>query len=260
MKNHLDSDPSLHRDGCVATITLRRPDKLNRLTTQDLLVLQSQCREISEDMSIRVVVLTADTTGQKRHVFCAGYDVSGFNDPGHDPRLFENTVSCLAQLPQVVVAVVNGSVYGGATDMVLACDLRIGLSGAEFRMPACALGLHYYPDGLQRYVQVLGMDGAKQAFLTASVLSFERLRELGTFMSLHTVKSIGDEGHRLALQVAQLAPLALHATKASLNEIGKGNMNVSLLMEREAMCLASADFSEGRQAFAGKRQPRFTGR
>jgi enoyl-CoA hydratase/carnithine racemase len=259
MQNFLNSAPSLHRDSFVATITLRRPGKMNRLSTEDLHVLQAQCRELSLDSTVRVVVITADTTDQKRPVFCAGYDVGGFDDPEHDPRLFEKTVDALAQLPQVVIAVVNGSVYGGATDMVLACDLRVGIETAEFRMPACALGLHYYPSGLQRYVDVLGLNGAKQAFLTASAMSFERLRELGAFMALHTTQNIQAAGDELAQKVSLLAPLALKTTKASLSEIGTGDMNSDALTRREAQCLASTDFTEGRLAFAEKRPPRFTG-
>lgn len=259
MQDLLDLAPNLNRIGCVAKITLQRPGKLNRLTSTDLQVLQCYFQEISQYTSVRVVLLTADTVGQKRPVFCAGYDVGGFDDPDHDPRLFEKTIDCLAQLPQVVIAVVNGGVYGGATDMVLATDLRLGLEDAEFRMPACALGLHYYPSGLQRYVSVLGLNAAKQAFLTASLMSFERLRELGVFMSLHSAQDIGSIGNELALKVSQLAPLALMGTKASLNEIGNGLANTEILMAREARCLGSADFTEGRQAFANKRQPRFTG-
>lgn len=255
----LDSAPSLERSGFVAKLTLSRPGKLNRLTTTDLHTLQTHMREIARDTSVRVVVLTSDTAGQKRPVFCAGYDVGGFDDPNHDPRLFEKTVECLAQLPQVVIAVVNGSVYGGATDMVLACDLRIGLKEAEFRMPACALGLHYYPSGLQRYVSVLGLNASKQAFLTASAMPFERLSELGAFMSLHSNQEINAVGDQLAEKVSQYAPLALIGTKASLNEIGSGQSNTETLMDREAKCMTSADFAEGRQAFADKRQPRFTG-
>lgn len=259
MSDILDKAPILERIGFVAKITLQRPGKLNRLTTDDLLVLQSHLREIAQDTSVRVVVLTSDTAGQKRSVFCAGYDVSGFDDPNHDPRLFEKTVDCLAQLPQVVIAVANGSVYGGATDMVLACDLRIGLNEAEFRMPACALGLHYYPSGLQRYVSVMGLNAAKEAFLTASIMPFARLKELGAFMSLYGEEDIEAAGDELAKKVSHLAPLALMGTKASLNEIGNGQSNSETLMTREAKCLASLDFAEGRQAFSEKRQPKFTG-
>lgn len=259
MQDQLDSAPTLERIGFIAKITLRRPGKLNRLTTADLHVLQNHMREIERDTCVRVVVLTSNTAGQKRPVFCAGYDVGGFDDPGHDPRLFEKTVDGLAQLPQVVITVVNGSVYGGATDMVLACDLRIGLEEAEFRMPACALGLHYYPSGLKRYVNVLGLNASKQAFLTASAMSFERLRELGAFMSLHSDQGIDAAGDQLAEKVSHLAPLALMGTKASLNEIGNGQSNEKTLMDRESKCLTSSDFTEGRQAFSEKRQPCFTG-
>jgi enoyl-CoA hydratase/carnithine racemase len=259
MQDQVDSAPSLERIGFIAKITLQRPGKLNRLTTADLHVLQTHMREIERDSSVRVLVLTSNTAGQKRPVFCAGYDVGGFDDPNHDPRLFEKTVDCLAQLPQVVIAVVNGSVYGGATDMVLACDLRIGLEEAEFRMPACALGLHYYPSGLQRYVSVLGLNASKQAFLTASAMPFDRLRELGAFMSLHSNQDINAAGDQLAEKVSRLAPLALMGTKASLNEIGNGQSNEKTLMDREAKCLTSSDFAEGRQAFSEKRPPCFTG-
>ncbi len=258
--NMTDLSPGLLRDGAVATLTLRRPGKLNRLTQQDLHTLQDHCEALTQDVSVRVVVLTADTTNQKRPVFCAGYDVDGFDGRDHDPNLFENTVKRLAQLPQVVLAVVNGSVYGGATDMVLACDLRIGLNGSEFRMPACALGLHYYPSGLQRYVQVLGLDATRQAFLTANAMPVERLVALGAFISQHGAQEVATAGETLAQQVAQLAPLATQATKASLNEIGQGQYLIGALREREARCLASADFTEGRRAFAERRPPKFTGR
>jgi enoyl-CoA hydratase/carnithine racemase len=259
MQISLDAPPIVERVGFVAKITLSRPGKLNRLTSKDLHVLQSHLRDIACDTSVRVVVLTSVTESQKRPVFCAGYDVGGFDDPHHDPRLFEKTIDCFAQLPQVLIAVVNGSVYGGATDMVLACDLRIGLHDAEFRMPACALGLHYYPSGLQRYVSVLGLNAAKEAFLTASAMSFERLRELGALMSLHSAKDIDAVGDELAGKVSRLAPLALMGTKASLNEISNGQATAETLMNREAKCLVSADFAEGRLAFSEKRQPKFMG-
>lgn len=254
-----DAEPELSKDGPVATIRMRRPGKLNRLTAADLRTLQSYCQEIAQDVSIRAVLLTADISGQKSPVFSAGYDVSGFEQSNHDPKLFENTVLCLERLPQVLIAVVNGSVYGGATDMVLACDVRIGLTHAEFRMPACALGLHYYASGLQRYARVLGESVAKQAFLTAQPLSFTRLRELGVFMSLHEDQAIATASFELALQVAKLAPLATQMCKASLNEIFQGISDETILIEREARSLTSQDFAEGRRAFAERRPPRFIG-
>lgn len=252
--------PGLQQRGSIATLTLRRPGQFNRLTAADLRTLQAHCEHLAADPTVRAVVLTADTTGQKRPVFSAGYDVGGFEEADHDPRLFEQTVDRLAALPQVLIAGLNGSVYGGATDLAMACDLRVGLRGTEFRMPACALGLHYYPGGLQRFVAALGLDGARQAFLTARALPVERLDAWGAFVSLHGSEDFENALSTLARELAQLAPLAASATKASLNEIGAGRMQPDAMREREARCLASEDFAEGLRAFAERRSPRFTGR
>ncbi len=89
----------------------------------------------------------------------------------------------------ISICALNGSVYGGATDVVLACDLRIGLLGIEWRMPATALGLHYYPSGLQRYVSRFGLAATKRAFLTARPFTDRQLEALGLFEAL-----VGPEG------------------------------------------------------------------
>ena len=156
--------PGLTVSDAVATVTLRRPAKLNRLTLEDLNMLQAHCDRLERDEAVRVVVLTAETFDQKEPVFSAGYDIGGFDAQAHDPNLFENTVERIARLPQVVIAGLNGSVYGGATDLILACDLRIALAGSQFRMPACALGLHYYPSGLRRYVHRGRCDAVKENY------------------------------------------------------------------------------------------------
>lgn len=256
----IDGAPELAMGDGVATLTLRRPAKLNRLTAQDLVALQGYCDQIERDPAVRVVVVTADTRGQKSPIFSAGYDIGGFDGPSHERNLFEDTVERLARLPQVVIAGLNGSVYGGATDLVLACDLRIAQAGSQLRMPACALGLHYYPSGLKRFVQVLGLEGARQAFLTATALPVERLEAWGVFLAVHRPELFNASLATLAKQVAQLAPVATQLTKTSLNEIARGDASLATLREREAWTLASADFAEGRQAFAQRRTPQFYGR
>lgn len=252
--------PGLEVDGHVATLRLRRPHRLNRLRAGDLRELQNLCARINGQIDIRAVVLTADTQGQQRAVFSAGYDVSGFDDAGHDPRLFEQTVDAVAALRPIVIAGLNGSVYGGATDLVLACDLRIGLPGLAWRMPACALGLHYYPSGLQRYLTVLGPERARQLFLTANTVHTEQLHQWGVLMELVDALEWPQRLQALATQVAQLAPLAAQATKRSLLDLSSGQASVESLRAREAACAASDDFVEGRRAMSERRAPVFEGR
>lgn len=256
----LASAPVLHIQAGVATITLNRPAQRNRLENGDLKVLLSHFETVNLDPEVRLLVLTANTSGQPRPVFCAGYDIGGFDEPGHGATFFEEIPDALAALRPVTVCALNGSVYGGATDVVLACDFRIGLQGIEWRMPATALGLHYYPSGLQRYVSRLGLAGAKRAFLTARPFTAQQLDAMGLFEALvgpddwaRTLQSLLDD-------VLALAPLAVQETKKSLCEIEAGQSNEARWREREHASSQSLDFAEGRAAFAQRRKPVFVGR
>lgn len=255
-----DDLPSLAVEAGVATVRLRRPARRNSLRDADLHRLLQLCAELDADPQVRVVVFAAETAGQQRPVFCAGYDVAGFEQPGHDPRLFERVPDAIEALRPVTLCALGGSVHGGATDLALACDLRIAAAGGELRMPAAALGLHYYPSGLRRYVSRLGLTGAKRAFLTAQPLRYEELHAWGAIDALVPADGFDAAAQALARHLAALAPLALQATKRSLDEIGRGAFDEVRLREREARTLASADFAEGRAALAQKRPPRYTGR
>ena len=252
--------PLLHIANGVATLTLNRPAQRNRLENTDLSLLLQHFDHINQDMAVQVVVLTANTTDQPKPVFCAGYDIGGFSDANHGSTAFEKVPEALAQLRPITICALNGSVYGGATDLVLACDLRLALEGVEWRMPAAALGLHYYPSGLQRYVSHFGVAAAKRAFLTAQVFNSAQLQALGLFESFSSATDFPTQLASLVNDVLALAPLAAQATKRSLNEIGAGHYDEVGLREREISSSRSADFAEGLKAFAERRKPLFRGR
>ncbi len=246
--------------GGVATVTLNRPAQRNRLENSDLSVLLQHFEQINQDQSVRVAVLTANTQGQPKPVFCAGYDIGGFQEDAHGSTAFEKVPEALAHMRPITLCALNGSVYGGATDLVLACDLRLALEGIEWRMPATALGLHFYPSGLQRYVSHFGIAAAKRAFLTARVFSSTDLQALGLFESVSTATDFSSQLEALVNDVLALAPLAAQATKRSLNDIAAGHYDEAVLRSREVQSSRSQDFAEGLKAFAEKRKPRFQGR
>lgn len=254
------SAPILHIEGGVATITLNRPAQRNRLENGDLKTLLVHFETVNQQSDVRVLVLTANTQGQPKPVFCAGYDISGFDEPGHGSSFFEEIPDALAAMRPVTICALNGSVYGGATDVVLACDLRVGLQGIEWRMPATALGLHYYPSGLQRYVSRFGLAGAKRAFLTARPFTARQLDAMGLFEALANADEWVATLDGLVQDILALAPLAVQETKKSLQEIEAGQADVARLREREHMTSQSRDFAEGRAAFAERRKPVFVGR
>ena len=247
-----------------ATITLDRPRHLNRLHREDLLALRAYCERLAADTHLRVVVLTG-----RGRAFCAGFNIDQLaqsateaETPGStaDPHLFEHTVDALEALPVPTVARLNGGVFGGATDLALACDFRIGVTGMELRMPAARLGLHYYPSGLQRYVSRLGLSAAKRLFLLAEALPGETLLQLGYLDALVEPALLDAAVEQVAGRLLDGAPLALRGMKSSLNEIARGEFDTAKMREREARCAASADLREGLAAFAEKRSPRFEGR
>ncbi len=241
-----------------ATITLNRPQHLNRLHREDLLALQAHIAALAADPTLRVVVLTG-----RGRAFCAGFNLQELEEQGaggSDPQLFERTVDALEALPVPTVCRLNGSVYGGATDLALACDFRIGVTGMELRMPAARLGLHYYPSGLQRYVSRLGLQAAKRLFLLAEAVPADELLRIGYLDALAAPEALDDAVERSAQALLQGAPLALHGMKLSLNDVGRGAADAATLQQRVQRCADSADLQEGLAAFAARRAPRFQGR
>ena len=243
----------------VATLTLRRPRHLNRLQREDLPVLQDLFKRVASDRALRVLVLTG--TGR---VFSAGFDLGALaqssNSASEDPELFAHTVDQLQALPLPTIARLNGSVYGGATDLALACDFRVGVTDMELRMPAARLGLHYYASGLQRYVSRLGLGAAKRLFLLAEAVPADELLRIGYLDALVNAEQLDAHVKRWAERLASNAPLAVQGMKLSLDEVAAGDLDSPAQKARRAQCSASRDLTEGIAAWGQRREPRFTSR
>ena len=174
------SAPVLDIDGARATIRLNRPKHLNRLQPGDLDTLLKLFDRIESDPAIRVMVLTG--TGR---AFSSGYDLGSIAERAANAQeqtagsAFEIVVNRLEDLAVPTICRINGGVYGGSTDLALACDFRIGVDSCEMFMPAARLGLHYYRSGIKRYVSRLGVDNAKKLFLTAQKIGAAEMLRIG---------------------------------------------------------------------------------
>lgn len=247
--------PTLDLDGPIATITLQRPQAANKLAPEDLPVLRAHVATV--DQAEHVLVLVLRSTGK---YFCAGYDIAEVGGSQAEGTGFGDMVDALEQCRAVTVAVLQGGVYGGATDMALACDFRIGSPATEMFMPAARLGLHFYLGGLQRYVSRLGLDTAKRLFLTADKLDAAAMQACGFLTHLTATDELDAQAEALCARLAAMAPLPLLGMKKHLNQIARGEVDAQAVRAAVLQTLASDDLREGVAAWQARRAPQFTGR
>jgi enoyl-CoA hydratase len=255
--------PLLTLDGHLARITLRRPKQANRIENSDLAVLLEYFDRLARDSATRVVVLAADG----RH-FSAGYDIGSVSEiartqpEGLIVNPFEPVVEALERLPQITIARLHGGVYGGSTDLALACDFRVGLGLTEMFMPAAALGLLYYPSGIKRFASRLGADHAKRLFLLGEKIDAAEMLRIGFLTDLvpgDGVEALDARIEKMANRMVSLAPLALQETKRAINALSRNDFDLENFKRREARLLRSADLAEGLAAWQEKRPAAFTG-
>lgn len=252
--------PSLAIHGRIATITLRRPQVANRLELEDLQALGDQLAEVNARDDVLVLRLQAEG----RH-FCSGFNI-GRVQPGSAASAgarFEALAEAIENARPVTVAALQGGVYGGATDLALACDFRLGTPASEWRVPAAQLGLHYYRGGLARYVSRLGLQTARRVMLAAQTFDAPAMLSAGMLDRIVAGDAFADEVDAFCQQLAGLAPLALLGMKRSLNHLAAGPLDAAALAEIDsaiARAAASEDLQEGTRAWAEKRAPVFRGR
>jgi enoyl-CoA hydratase/carnithine racemase len=250
--------PLLEISGARATIRLNRPRYRNRLESDDLGELVQMFDRIEADPAIRVLVLTG--TGR---AFSSGFDLNSVADRATSANeqqsagsAFEVVVNRLEDLGVPTICRLNGGVYGGSTDLALACDFRIGVDTAEMFMPAARLGLHYYRSGIERYVTRLGVDNAKKLFLTAQKISAPEMLRIGYLTAMVSVEYLDEEVDKLAAILAGNAPVAMRGMKRTINEFARGKLDEAAAELRHRESMRGAEIKEGIKASAEKRPPK----
>ena len=143
-------------DGPIRVLTLNRPDKANALTAEMLAGLADEVEKAIADDAVNVLMLT----GAGR-VFSAGADLEEARSGLAVSPLWERLSGLIADAPLLTIAVLNGTVAGGAMGMVLACDLRVAVPGAKFFYPVMKLGFLPQPSDPKRLTQLVGPARAK---------------------------------------------------------------------------------------------------
>ena len=214
--------PLLQRAPGIARITLNRPAEHNRMDPADidamLPLLERLAAEAAPgggDAPLRALVIT----GAGERTFSSGYTLQAIVTELDDR--FERMLDAIETLPFVTIAALNGSVYGGATDLALACDLRIGIPGLKMFMPAAKFGLHYYPGGLRRYVARLGLPAATKLMLTGMTIETEEMLRIGFLTEVVAREALDARVDAYLEQIAETEPVVVAQMKGHLQALAQ---------------------------------------
>ncbi|WP_227937665.1 enoyl-CoA hydratase-related protein [Alkalihalobacillus deserti] len=250
-------------EGHVSIITINRPKSLNALNSQLLKELFDLIDHIGSDLSIRAVILTG--AGEK--AFVAGADITEMRHKnvmeGRELSHFGNKVfSKLENLPQPVIAAVNGFALGGGCELAMACDFRIASTRAKFGQPEVKLGIMAGFGGSQRLPRIVGPGIAKELLFTGELITAERAREIGLINHVVEPTELLTKAKEIANNIALNSPLGVQFSKKVVNDGIGLDLERALSLEAEmfGMLFESEDQKAGMSAFLEKRTYTFQGK
>jgi len=244
----------------VVVVTLNRPKQLNAINDVMRRELTETLASIAADASVNAVVLTGAGRG-----FCSGIDMRDFgpdvpdaDDPAIDRMRFQEAMAALPQaiwnLPQPVVAAVNGPCVGAGLALCLAADIRICSAAATFGNAAILLGLSGAEMGMSYHLpRIVGTSVAADWMLTGRTVPAEEADRRGLVSELVEPERVVDHAVEIATGIAELSPLGVQLTKRALQvNTDAAGIDAALELENRNQVLshASDDAAARRQKWS----------
>ncbi|MBK9470631.1 MAG: enoyl-CoA hydratase/isomerase family protein [Gammaproteobacteria bacterium] len=252
----MSDDPILFsRDGHIARITLNNPTQHNALGAAEIGCFCDCLDAVETDPSLRVLLLT----GNGESTFCAGASLKQFRSGDMSGELFSTLTDRLAALPIPSVCALNGNVFGGGAEIALCCDYRIGVDDLRLLVPAARIGICYPLNGLQRYVDKLGLGAAKRILVASEELAAQTLLAIGFLHRIVARERLEAESDAFARHLAGPRAAGGARDEADTGGIARGDLDSAGRGPAGAAGTQSRDLQEGLVAQREKRAPRFTG-
>jgi methylmalonyl-CoA decarboxylase len=247
----------------IGTIILNHPETRNSLSNQLLNELIGAL-EFFEKLKARAVVIRAEA-GVK--VWSSGFDIAELPVPGRDPLSYndplEHALRAIQLFPAPVIAMIEGSVWGGACDLSFICDIAIGCPTSAFAITPAKIGVPYNSTGILHFINVVGPRMTREMFFTAKPIDADRALQVGILNHLVPIDELEAFTYAMAAQIAENSPLAIAVIKEQLRLLANSHPLSPETFERiqglRRMAYDSIDYLEGKNAFYEKRKPVFKG-
>lgn len=250
--------------GSIGTIILNNDEKRNSLN-QELMSEMIQVLEDFEKQNIRVIIIRSQA-GSK--VWSAGLSINELPEPGTDPLPYnhplEEILRKIENSSAPVIAMIEGSAWGGGCDLAFTCDILIGSPKCSFAITPAKIGVPYNASGLSHFLNIVELNIAKEMFFTAKPIKAQRAYNLGIINHLIETEELESFTYNMAEEIAQNSPLAISIIKKQLNLLGEAHainpQHFEEIANLRAEAYSSSDFLEGRNAFLEKRKAVFKGK
>jgi enoyl-CoA hydratase/carnithine racemase len=250
--------------GPVRHVVLNRPDKRNALNEELIAALGSALRDAAADAEVLCVVVRGAGP-----MFSSGMDLAHLAGLAAAPeRLREfrapilETWNLLEEMAKPTVCEIHGACIGGATELALACDLRVMARDALIGMPETRIGLIPDVGGSSRLPAVVGLGRAKELIMTGRMVDGAEAERIGLVNRVAAADDLHEATEALVGELLACAPVAVGLAKRVMDAAAKPALAATLEHEvvAQALCARTEDFGEGTRAFAERRAPSFSGR
>ena len=248
----------------IGSIMLNHGQKRNALS-QPLIADILEALEAFRQQNLRVIILRAQ---EGATVWSAGHDVSELPQGHRDPLGWDDPLRRLIREVEnyaaPIIAMIEGSVWGGACEVAFACDLVIAADDTTFAITPAKLGVPYNLSGLLTFMSTISLHIVKEMAFTGSPMKAERAERLGIVNHIVSRQELQRHTYEIAKQIVRNSPLSIAVMKEELNLLANAHDLSPLMFERiqslRRVVYNSQDYQEGIRAFLEKRPPTFTGK
>lgn len=247
----------------IGIVCLNNPEKRNALSGGLVRGILDALRDFKERKVPAVILRAKDGCS----VWSAGIDVRELSQSTYDPFCYNESLQELMRAvqgyPGPVIAMVHGSVWGGACDLVITCDIVIGDETSSFAITPTKLALPYNAGGILHFINRLGLNIAKEMFFSAEPVMADRAERVGILNHLAPSGELLAFTMELAGRMASRSALAVSVIKEQFNLLAGAHPVPPDVFERvqglRRLVFESHDYQEGVRSFLEKRPPVFRG-